>query len=87
MSGIVRDVLPNVRQWSCGAPGCQGVVGRPSRIFGIGREALLVVLEWSGGPRRFAGVVRGPPGSPGVNMTPSRMSASGRDALSDVQEW
>ena len=33
------ETLPDVREWS-GGPGCPGVVGRPSRKFGSGWEAL-----------------------------------------------
>ena len=47
MSGSGRVALPNVWQWLGGSPGCQGVVGRPSRMSGSGREALLDVWEWS----------------------------------------
>ena len=83
MSGSVRKVLPNfrealsyVREWSGGPPGCAGVVGRPSRMSGSGREACRIsgsgrkaipnVWEWSGGP--------------------PQMSRSGRETLPDVQE-
>ena len=38
------------------------------RMFGSGREALLDIREWSGGP----------PGCPGVVGRSSRMSGSGR---------
>ena len=36
------------------------VFGRTSRISGSGREALLEVREWSGGPLVCPGVVRRP---------------------------
>ena len=45
-----REFLPVVREWSGGAPGCPGVVGRSSRRFGSGREVLPDDWEWSGGP-------------------------------------
>ena len=45
MSGIGREALQDVREWSTGHPGCPGVVGRPSRMSGSGREALSVVQE------------------------------------------
>ena len=32
--------LPDLREWSGGPPKCPGVVGRPSRMSGRGREAL-----------------------------------------------
>ena len=62
MFGSVREALPdvreallNVRKWSGGPPGCPGVVGRTSRITGIGWQALPNVRvafsdlrEWSG---------------------------------------
>ena len=61
-----------------------GSVGRPSRMSGSCREALLEarealpdVLEWSGGS----------PECPGVVGSPSRMSGSCREALPNVQEW
>ena len=82
MSGCGQEALPDVRVWSEGPPGCPGVVGRPSRMSGSGREALTVgretfpnVWEWSGGP----------PGCPGVVRRPSRMSGSGRVTLPDVR--
>ena len=63
----VWESLPNVRELSGGPPGCSGVVGRPSRLFGSGRETLLNVRdahpdirEWSEGPPGFPGVVGGP---------------------------
>ena len=54
-----------------------GVVGRPSRMSGSGREALPDVREWSGGP----------PGCLGVVGRTSRMSGSSREVLPDVREW
>ena len=46
-------------------------------MSGSGWEAIPDVQEWSGGPRRFAGVVE----------RPFRMSASGREALPVVRQW
>ena len=87
MSESVREACPDVQEWSGGSPGCQGVVlipsrmsgvvGRPSRMFGSGREALQNVREWSGYPPRCLGVVG----------SPSQMFGSGRDAIQDVREW
>ena len=59
---------PDVREWSGGFPGCQGVDGRPSRMSGSGREVLLIVREWSVDPH-----IR-----PGVVERPSQMSGSGQ---------
>ena len=73
----VQEVLPDVRDWSAGYPGCPGAIGRPSRISGSGRVALPDVWEWSGDP----------PGCAGVVGRPSRMSGSGRETLPDVREW
>ena len=52
------------------------VVGRPSQMYGSGRESLLDVQEW----------LVDPPGCPGVVGSPYRMSGSGREALLDVWE-
>ena len=46
-------------------------------MSGSGRDALLDVREWSGGP----------PGYPGVVGSPLRMSVCDWEALSDVREW
>ena len=46
-------------------------------MSGIGREALPIVRERSGGPLGFAEVV----------VRPSRMSESGREALPNVRAW
>ena len=53
MSGSGRLALPDVRKWSgvppgCSgaSPGCLGVVGWPSRLFGRCRESLPNVREW-----------------------------------------
>ena len=51
--------------------------GTPSRISRSGRETLLDLWEWSGGPLGCLGVVG----------RPSRMSGTGREVLSDVWEW
>ena len=40
-----RESLADVREWSGGPPGCPGVVGRPSKMSGSGREGLLDVRE------------------------------------------
>ena len=42
-----------------------------------GWEALLDVLEWSGAPPRY----------PGVVGRPFRMSWSGREHLPNIREW
>ena len=41
------ESLSKVRECSVGPPGSLGVVGRPSRMFGCGREALANIREWS----------------------------------------
>ena len=71
------ESLSKVREWSGGTPRCPGVVGKPSRMSGIGREALRDVREWSGVPLE----------SPVVVGMPYRMSGNCREALPDVQEW
>ena len=50
MSWSIRKALANVWEWSVGSLECPGVVGRSSRISRNGREAILNVQEWSGGP-------------------------------------
>ena len=45
MSGSVREVLPDVEEWSRGRRRCLGVVGRPSRMSGSFREAHSNVRE------------------------------------------
>ena len=65
---------PGSLEWSGGRPGSPGVVGRPFRRSGSGREALLEVKEWSGVPS----------GSPGVVGRPTRRSGSGQEALPKV---
>ena len=60
MSRSGRDVFPVVRQCSVAVPdvwewsgvplGSPGVVRRPSRMSGSGREALADLRECSGGP-------------------------------------
>ena len=87
MSGICREAFPDVREWSGGPQGYLGVVGRPSRRSGSGREALKIIWEWSGtlpDVRDWSGF---PPGCPGVVGKPYRRSGSGREALPDVREW
>ena len=51
-SGSGRGVLPEVREWSGGHPGCPGVVGWFSRMSVSSREIFPEVREWSGGPPR-----------------------------------
>ena len=82
--GSGREVLPDVREWSGGPPGCLGVVRMPSQMSKSGRvalsvvqEALLDVTEW----------LRGPPGCQRVIGRPAQMSGSDREALPDVHEW
>ena len=53
------------------------MVGKPSRMYGSGREALKDAWGWLGGPFRSQGVVE----------RPSRMSMSGWQTLPDVREW
>ena len=74
--------------------------GRPSRMPGCGREALLevreallVVQDWSEAfrnVREWSGIYprcpRGPTGCLVVAGWPFRMSGSGREALLDVRE-
>ena len=69
---------------------------RRSRISWCGREALLNVRVWLGGPSGYPGVVGRPSRMPGscretlpylvVVGSPSRMSGSGREALPDVRK-
>ena len=84
MSGVFREALPDVWEWSEGSVGCPGVVGRLSRMSGSGREALPNVLEWSGVPSWMSGGCRealphvrewsgGSPGCLGVVGRPSRV--------------
>ena len=40
-----REALLDFWDWLGGPPGCPGVVGRPYRVFGSGREALPDVWE------------------------------------------
>ena len=56
-------------------------------MSGSGRDALLDVRMWSGGPRRLEGVVRRHPGCPGVVGKPSQMSGSGLETRPEVREW
>ena len=46
MSGGGQEILPDVWEWSGDPPGCPGVVDRPSRMSGSGREAIADVREW-----------------------------------------
>ena len=45
MSWNGQEALPHVLEWSGNPPECPGVVGRPSRMSGSGRETLLDVRE------------------------------------------
>ena len=83
----VQEALPNVWEWSGYSLGCPGVIKRPSRMSGSGREALPDV--WGGREaltdvQERSGVS---PGFPGVVRSLSRMSGSVRKALPDVREW
>ena len=69
MFGSGWEALPDIRE----ALRSLGVVEMLFRMIRSGREALLDVREWSGGP----------PGCPGVVGRPSRMTESGREALPD----
>ena len=40
MSWSGRETIRDVREWSKGPPGCQGVVGRTSQMSGSSLEAL-----------------------------------------------
>ena len=71
-----REALPNVREWSGGAPGSPGMVERTSWMFG-----------WSGRSSGSPGEVRVPQEFAGVVGKPSRMSGSGWEALLDVRQW
>ena len=73
MSGSGLEAHPDVHEWSGGPPGCPGVVERPSRMSGSGREAHLDGLG-------------DPPGCPELVWRPCRMSESGCEALLNVRE-
>ena len=47
MSGGDRESLGDVRHWSEGYPGCEGVVGTPFQMFRSGRKCLPDVRERS----------------------------------------
>ena len=47
MSGSGQETLLDVQEGLKGPPGCPGVVRRPSRMCGSGREAFPGVREWS----------------------------------------
>ena len=70
------EALPDEWEWSGGPPGCPGVVGRPSRMSGSGREALPDDPKWSGDP----------PECPGVVGRLFRMSRGGGEALLNDRE-
>ena len=79
-----QKALVDVWEWSGNPPGypggpleCPRVVGRPSRMSGSGRQALI--NDWV-----FLG---GSTGCPGVVERLSRMSGSGQETLPDVQVW
>ena len=84
MSGSDRDALPYVFQLLGGPPEFPGMVGRPFRMSGCWREALLVLREWSGDP---TGCPEAPSGRPVVVGCPSRMFESGREAFPNVRKW
>ena len=65
-----QEVLSEVLVWS-------GVVRRPSRRSGSGRESLLEVRQWSGSHT----------GGPAVFGRPYLRSGSVREALQEVREW
>ena len=49
MSGIGRDALPDIREWSRGTPGCSGVSGISQEALPhvrCGWDALPEVREW-----------------------------------------
>ena len=74
-----------------------------SRMSGSGREAILDVREWSGGPPGCLGVVErtsrmsgscqetlsdcGRPSQMGMVGSPSSMSESGREAFPEFRVW
>ena len=51
---VVEKLSPDVREWS-------GVVGRPTRTSGSGREAHPDIWEWLGGLPDFREWTRGHP--------------------------
>ena len=63
------------------------VVGRPSRMTGIGPEVLQSVQNWSGGTPACPGVVGSPSRMFASVREPSQMSGIGPEVLQDVQEW
>ena len=67
---------PKFQEGSGGWPGYSGVVGRPARRSGWGREACPAVPDWSGGP----------PGGPGGVGSPSSRSGMGREANPEVRK-
>ena len=54
-----------------------GAVWRPFRMFGIARQELPEIREWSGGP----------PECPEMVGRLSRMLGNGREAIPDVWMW
>ena len=86
MSGSDRETLLEVQEWSGGPHGCPGMVGRPSRMSGSGRETVRYVWEAFPEVREWS---RGPPKCLGVDERPSQMSVSCPEVwetLPDVQE-
>ena len=81
MPGSGREALWDGRQWSGGPLGCPGVVERPSRMSGSGREALPDGRESLPDGREALLDIRD------WFRRPFRMSGSGRVALLDVREW
>ena len=86
MFGIGREIFSHVQEWSGGPPGCQRVIGMPSRMSRSGREAIKDVRELLGGHARCPEVGGSPIRMSGSDRGPSQMSGSDREALPDVRE-
>ena len=76
MTGSGQLAIPDARKWTGGSPGCPGVVGWPSWMFGSGRENPTNVWKSSGDPTGCAEVLAGPLECPGVVGRTSRMMES-----------
>ena len=63
-----------------------GMVRKPSRMSGSGREGGPDVREWSGSPPGCSGVVGKPSRMSGMVRKPARMSGSGQEDFQDVRE-
>ena len=72
VSGSCREAP----ECSGGTPGCPGVIGRPSQMYGSGLDALQSFWEWS----------KDTHGCPGMVERPSWITGIGREALPDVRE-